>query len=212
MIAPHTYPYIIVPVILACLTLALSLYWIWWISISLFFFLLSIVFLIFFRDPPRRIQQGIVSPADGTIMDIQVLNDPDIGPAQRVSLFMNLYNVHINRFPLEGTITKMHHRPGGHHPAFTQDSLHNEQLSYLMETPQGTIKIIQIAGTFARRIVPYVTVGQQVQKGEKIGIVRFGSRVDLYLPTGIPLHVTLGERFRAGETLQATQSTPHPLR
>lgn len=203
MIAPHTYPYLIVPFILACLALTLSLYWIWWISISLFFFLLFLVFLIFFRDPPRDIQEGIVSPADGTLMDIHVVNDPDIGPAQRISLFMNLWNVHINRFPLEGTIIKMHHYPGKHRPAFTQESLRNEHLSYLLDTPQGKIKIIQIAGTVARRIVPYVTIGQKVGKGEKIGIVRFGSRVDLYLPRGIPLQVTLGQRFRAGETLQA---------
>ncbi len=204
MIAPKTYPYIIVPLILACLTLAISHYWIWWIPISLFFFLLSILFLIFFRDPPRHIQEGIVSPADGTIMDIKVLTDPDIGPAQRISFFMNLYNVHINRFPLEGTITKMYHHPGGHLPAFTQKSLHNEQLKYLMDTPRGKIKIIQIAGAFARRIIPYVTVGQKVKKGEKIGIIRFGSRVDLYLPTGIPLQVTMGKRVHAGETLQST--------
>ena len=203
MIAPRTFPYIIVPLILACLTLAFSLYWRWIISISLIFFLLSLVFLIFFRDPPRHIQEGIVSPADGTIIDMNVLNDPDIGPVQKISFFMNLWNVHINRFPLDGTIVKMHHLPGGHRPAFTQESLHNEQLLYIMDTPQGKIKIIQIAGTFARRIVPYVTVGQKVIKGEKIGIVRFGSRVDLYLHRGIPLQVTMGERFHAGESLQS---------
>ena len=170
-----------------------------------FTFLFSIIccFSYLLSRSPRHIQQGIVSPADGTIMDIQVLDDPDIGRAQRISLFMSLWNVHINRFPLEGTITKMHHLPGGHLPAFMRDSLGNEQLSYLMDTPQGKIKIIQIAGTFARRIVPYVTVGQKVEKGEKIGIVRFGSRVDLYLPIGISLQVTLGKRFRAGETLHA---------
>lgn len=204
MIAPHTYPYILVPILLAILTFAFSLYWIWWTPFSLFFFIVTLFFLFFFRDPPRRIQKGIVSPADGTIMDIHVLTDPDIGPAQRISLFMNLWNVHINRFPLGGTITAMQHSPGGHLPAFTQKSLHNEQLSYLLDTPQGKIKIIQIAGTVARRIVPYVTVGQQVQKGEKIGIVRFGSRVDLYLPKHISLHVSRGKRYRAGETLQFT--------
>jgi len=203
MIAPHTYPYLIVPLILAGLTLIFSLYWSWVIAISLFFFLLFLLFLIFFRDPSRHIQGGIVSPADGKIMDLHSLTDRDIGPAQKISFFMNLWNVHINRFPLGGTITKMHHVLGGHRPAFTQESLHNEQLLYILDTPMGTIKIIQIAGTFARRIVPYVTVGQKVIKGEKIGIVRFGSRVDLYLPRDIPLQVTLGERFHAGESLQS---------
>jgi phosphatidylserine decarboxylase len=116
---------------------------------------------------------------------------------------MNLWNVHINRFPLTGTIIRMQYLPGRHLPAFTQRSLDNEQYQYLLETPQGKIKIIQIAGTFARRIVPYVQVGQRVHKGEKIGIVRFGSRVDLYLPSHIMLHVGLGDVFRAGETLQS---------
>ena len=114
---------------------------------------------------------------------------------------MNLWNVHINRFPLEGTIIKMHHYPGKHRPAFTQKSLHNEHLSYLLDTPQGKIKIIQIAGTVARRIVPYVTIGQKVEKGEKIGIVRFGSRVDLYLPYGTEIAVNIGDKVIGGETV-----------
>jgi phosphatidylserine decarboxylase len=206
MIDSHSYPYIIVPLILGSLTLYLFHTWRYWIYIALFFFLLSFFFLIFFRDPQRNIQKGIVSPADGTIIDLQALNDCDIGPAQKISIFMNLWNVHINRFPLEGTIIKMKHQPGGHRPAFTQNSCHNEQLSYLLNTPRGKIKIIQIAGTFARRITPYVKIGQRVKKGDKMGIVRFGSRVDLYIPLKISLGVKVGEQVLAGDTLE-----PHSI-
>jgi len=151
--------------------------------ISFILFLMTILFLVFFRDPERNIGNGIVAPADGKIREISKIKDEDIGECTKISTFMNLHNVHVNRMPFDGIIKDVVHIDGAHLPAFKKESERNERVIITANTDIGLIKIIQIAGTLARRIVPYVKVGDELKKGDKIGLIRLGSRVDIYLPT-----------------------------
>jgi phosphatidylserine decarboxylase len=168
---------------------------------SVFFFLISCLLIVFFRDPERTIGAGIVAVADGIIREITTVHDPEIGESTKISTFMNIHNVHVNRMPLDGTIIELTHYKGGHLPAFKKESEKNERVVLLIQTTIGKIKIIQIAGTIARRIVPYITKGETVKKGERIGLIRLGSRVDLYLPTKKikPLAIQVHEKIKAGE-------------
>lgn len=170
-------------------------------AISICFFVFSCLLLVFFRDPDRVIGSGVVAVADGKIREILPLKDADVGDCVRVSTFLNIHNVHVNRMPLSGTVETIVHHPGGHVPAFRKESDANERVVLLIRTEIGLLKIVQIAGTVARRIIPYVTQGSQVKKGEKIGLIRLGSRVDLYLPaTRIKtLAIQVHERIKAGE-------------
>jgi len=152
------------------------------VFLSFLLFLLTIVFLIFFRDPDRTIGPGIVAVADGKIRTITKRDDDYVGNSMFISTFMNIYNVHINRMPVDGTIQKITHINGSYLPAFTKESERNERVIYEIQSEIGPIKIIQIAGTLARRIVPYVSESTILKKGEKLGIIRLGSRVDIYLP------------------------------
>jgi phosphatidylserine decarboxylase len=151
--------------------------------VSVFFFLIACLLIVFFRDPKRTIGPGVVAVADGKIREILNLSDAEVGECIRISTFMNIHNVHVNRMPLEGTIQKIIHHNGSHLPAFKKESDSNERVVLLIKTDIGLMKIVQIAGTVARRIVPYVSEGDAVKKGGKIGLIRLGSRVDLYLPT-----------------------------
>jgi len=168
---------------------------------AVLFFCLSCLLIVFFRDPERVIGSGIVAVADGKIREILVLQDPDVGECTRISTFMNIHNVHVNRMPLDGVITELTHHPGGHLPAYRKESDHNERVIMIAQTTIGVIKIIQIAGTLARRIVPYVAKAQSMKKGERIGLIRFGSRVDVYLPTKKikQLSIQVSENLKAGE-------------
>jgi len=169
--------------------------------ISFILLLVTGFFIIFFRDPERTIENGIVAPADGRIREINNITDPDLGDYTLISTFMNVYNVHINRMPLDGTIKDIIHISGGYLPAFKKESEKNERVIIVTDTKIGTVKIIQIAGTLARRIVPYVKKGDERKKGDKIGIIRFGSRVDIYLPTKKikRISVNVNDRIKAGE-------------
>lgn len=168
--------------------------------------LVSIIFLIFFRDPQRNIGSGVVAVADGVIRETGSITDKDCGDAWYISTFMNLYHVHVNRMPVDGTIKQVTHIPGSHLPAFTKESDRNERVIILVETMNGIVKIVLIAGTLARRIVPYVTEGQKVKKGEKISLIRLGSRVDVYLPKKmmVTLQVQKKDRVQAGGSSLAT--------
>jgi phosphatidylserine decarboxylase len=170
--------------------------------IAVIFFVISCLLIVFFRDPERSISKGIVAVADGKIREIQNLQDADVGECLRISTFMNIHNVHVNRMPCSGSIVTLTHYPGGHVPAFQKESDANERVVLLVKTDFGMVKIIQIAGTVARRIVPYVRVGSLVKKGGKIGLIRLGSRVDLYLPAQKvkTLMVHMSDRIKAGET------------
>ena len=163
--------------------------------------LLAIFFIIFFRDPDRKIGKGIVVCADGKIREISELNEKDIGKAICVSTFMNVYNVHVNRSPFNGVVEDIVHISGTHLPAFKKESERNERVVILLDTIIGQIKIVQIAGTLARRIVPYINRLDKIKKGDRIGIIRLGSRVDLYLPKKSvkKICVRKGDKVIAGE-------------
>lgn len=164
-------------------------------------FFLFLAFWYFFRDPDRRVADGVACPADGKVVRLDTIEDPDLGPMDRLSIFMRATDVHVNRFPLEGDVRGVHHRPGKHVPAFSKDSDRNERVTTHMKTEIGQIKVIQIAGAVARRIVPYSRAGDHVLKGEKLGLIRLGSRCDLLVPPGsVEWQVKVGDRVYAGAT------------
>ncbi|MCX4659030.1 phosphatidylserine decarboxylase [Streptomyces uncialis] len=151
----------------------------------------------FFRDPEREIAQGrVISPADGVVQSIMPWQDG----RTRVAIFMSPLNVHVNRAPLAGTVTSVEHIPGGFVPAFNKESENNERVVWHFDTELGDIEMVQIAGAVARRIVPYVPQGTKVEQGDRIGLIRFGSRVDIYLPEGVDVAVEVGQKTTAGVT------------
>ncbi|MFJ4770164.1 phosphatidylserine decarboxylase [Streptomyces uncialis] len=151
----------------------------------------------FFRDPDREIAQGrVISPADGVVQSIMPWQDG----RTRVAIFMSPLNVHVNRAPLAGTVTSVEHIPGGFVPAFNKESENNERVVWHFDTELGDIEMVQIAGAVARRIVPYVPQGTKVEQGDRIGLIRFGSRVDIYLPEGVDVAVEVGQKTTAGVT------------
>nr|SBO98241.1 Phosphatidylserine decarboxylase [Nonomuraea gerenzanensis] len=151
----------------------------------------------FFRDPDRTPGDGrVLSPADGVVQSI----DPWPDGRTRVAIFMSPLNVHVNRAPLAGNVTSVQHVAGGFLPAFNKDSDQNERVVWHFETTLGDIEMVQIAGAVARRIVPYLSAGAKVEQAERIGLIRFGSRVDIYLPEGIVPAVSVGQKTVAGVT------------
>ena len=172
------------------LFLILSIAFYEFIILSVLFFLIFLFVFFFFRDPYREIEEGIVSPADGTVIEKD----------GKISIFMNLWNVHVNRAPFSGEIDKMNHYSGKHTFAFKEKG-ENERLITSLRTKIGTIKIIQIAGICARRIMPYVAEGDCVKKGDKIGIVRFGSKVEVHVPENVTITVKKGDKIKAGQTI-----------
>jgi phosphatidylserine decarboxylase len=173
-------------------------------SLSIVFFLIFLLLIIFFRDPERPIGDGITAVADGRIQDIidKTING---GKWIRISTFMNIHNVHVNRMPLDGKILKITHIAGGYLPAYKKDSERNERLEIRAETSIGEIIIVLIAGAVARRIVPYIKEGEEINKGNRIGLIRLGSRVDIYLPKkSVQLTVSKNDRILAGVDTVAT--------
>ncbi|MFF2777712.1 phosphatidylserine decarboxylase [Streptomyces sp. NPDC058052] len=151
----------------------------------------------FFRDPEREIARGrVISPADGVVQSIMPWKDG----RTRVAIFMSPLNVHVNRAPLAGTVTSVEHVPGGFVPAFNKESENNERVVWHFDTELGDIEMVQIAGAVARRIVPYIPQGTKVEQGDRIGLIRFGSRVDIYLPEGVEVDVEVGQVTTAGVT------------
>ena len=166
----------------------------------------------FFRDPARAtpIRDGlIVSPADGRIDSVGFfVPPPELGlgarPLPRVSIFMNVFDCHVNRTPIAGRITKIAYRPGLFLSAdLDKASDDNERNGLVIETPHGAFGVVQIAGLVARRILCFVKEGYELSAGERIGLIRFGSRVDVYMPEGARALVGLGQKAVAGETVLA---------
>lgn len=173
--------------------------------------LLPISVYLFFRDPERvqpRDLQAIVSPADGTISmlaEVPVPMELGINPSPivwRVSVFMSVFNVHVNRMPASGTIVKTHYIPGTFlNASFDKASELNERHLYLMTSTNGQqLAFVQIAGLVARRILCLVKEEQKLERADRFGLIRFGSRVDVYLPRGVEPTVRLGQTMIAGET------------
>lgn len=171
----------------------------------------------FFRDPDRNVPMVpdvYVCPADGRMLPVASALPPEeleMGdrPMTRLSIFMNVFNVHVNRIPCDGTVVAMSYRPGRFFNAsFDKASVHNERMSIRIrpqgaKSPENDIALVQIAGLVARRIVCTLTPGQRVHRGERFGIIRFGSRVDLYLPPNVTIYAAHGERVTAGQTVLA---------
>ena len=170
----------------------------------------------FFRDPKRVIPVGeglVVSPADGRISQVALASPPpelEMGPEQRVriSIFMNVFDVHVNRAPVAGEVRRIVYKPGKFLNAdLDKASEDNERNSLLLRMAAGPVAIVQIAGLIARRIVCFVREGTNVSAGERIGLIRFGSRVDVYLPGGTKPLVSEGQTALAGETVIADLSS-----
>ena len=167
---------------------------------------LALFFLWFFRDPPRRIPVGpgeLVSPADGKVTEAEWLETPD-GPRLRLSIFLNVFDVHVNRSPIKGTVTQVVYKKGLFLNAMRADSnVLNEQNVIVIEDGDSLVQIKQIAGLLARRIVCSVKVGDKVERGQRVGLIKFGSRVDVLMPSDANLMVRRGERVKGGSTILA---------
>ncbi|MBI2796094.1 MAG: phosphatidylserine decarboxylase family protein [Gemmatimonadetes bacterium] len=163
----------------------------------------------FFRDPERSGPRGpsyVIAPADGRVIMIADVDEPAFmqGRATRVSIFMNVFNVHVNRYPVSGTVAYRHYNPGKFlNAAAEKSSLENEQASTGIESGGRRVLVRQIAGLIARRIVTYPRQGDAATQGERMGIIRFGSRVDVFLPVGTPVRVKLDDLTSAGTTVLA---------
>lgn len=162
----------------------------------------------FFRNPRRRIPCGphaVVAPADGRVISIDEEYEPRFLKEQalRISIFLNILDVHVNRVPCDGTVEDVAYQPGRFVAANRPDaSLRNEQNALIIRTLEGArILCVQVAGLIARRIVCWVTPGEAVACGERFGMIRFGSRVDTFLPVGSRLHVAVGDHVKGGATL-----------
>jgi phosphatidylserine decarboxylase len=150
-----------------------------------------------FRDPDRPPGGGaVLAPADGVVSEVERRQDGRV----RVATFMRLTDVHVNRVPMSGRVRERRHLPGSHRPAFLSDAARNERMEWTIDTQLGELQLVQIAGAVARRIVPYRAPGEDVVCGERIGLIRFGSRVDVILPHGVQTSARVGQRVFAGLT------------
>lgn len=159
---------------------------------------LILFMVVFFRDPERKVEISdmyMVSPADGTIIDIE---------DRKICIFMFFQNVHVNRAPISGKIKEITYKKGGYLPAYRKDSERNERNEFIIHSKYGDVRVTQIAGTVARRIVSYSQVNDIVEQGQRIGMIRFGSRVDVTIPPDFEIIVKKGERVLAGKTIIAT--------
>jgi phosphatidylserine decarboxylase len=163
----------------------------------------------FFRDPERTGERGerlVISPADGRVVQITEVDEPAFlrEKAIRISIFMNVFNVHVNRYPVSGVVRYVQYNPGKFfNAAEDKASLENEQSSVGIESGSNRVLVRQIAGLIARRIVTYSTDGARVHQGDRMGIIRFGSRVDVFLPVSARPRVKVGETTFAGVTVVA---------
>jgi phosphatidylserine decarboxylase len=160
--------------------------------------LVTAILFLLFRDPERSSESydatDVVSPADGRILRVQ---------NRKLSIFMNIHNVHVNRSPFDGEVASVRYQKGGRVPAFCKDSDRNERNTITIRTRLGNIIVTQISGAVIRRIVCYVKQNENVTRGQRIGMIRFGSRVDVTLPPGYSFVVSRGQNVKAGKTIIA---------
>jgi phosphatidylserine decarboxylase len=162
----------------------------------------------FFRNPARTVPQGpglVVAPADGTVIAIEEEFEPRFikDRGVRLSIFLNVFDVHVNRIPCEGVVEDIQYQPGAFLVANKPEAtLKNEQNALFLRTAQGAkVLCVQVAGLIARRIVCWLSPGDRVMRGERFGLIRFGSRTDTFLPLGTDLKVAVGDRVKGGETI-----------
>ena len=190
--------------------------WSGWLYPTIFFGLIFLFCANFFRDPDRRIAPGdevVVAAADGVVDAIEIVEENEVlkGSCRRVSIFLNVFDVHVNRAPIAGRITFQQHHPGTYldarHPYCHQK---NEALTWAFTGAKATLVVRQITGAIARRIVPWSRVGETVEKGHRFGMIRFGSRTDIFLPLDAEILVQIGDRVEGGSSVLAKLGVPAP--
>jgi phosphatidylserine decarboxylase len=218
-IAPEGYPFLLGSLLVTCIA-ALFLFWSWRTSggaglvsalfISLCFLLCITAFMAyFFRDPERIVPEGrglFVSPADGKVILVKDVYEKGYlqADAKEISIFMSPLNVHVNRAPCTGKVTYVKHTPGQFIAAYKDDaSIKNENIVMALEGEQGRVLVRQVAGFVARRAVCRVKPGDLLKRGERYGMIKFGSRLDVYLPADAQILVKPGDKILAGETVIA---------
>ncbi len=211
MFAREGYPFILGALALAIvgflLALRLRSWWIWLLAFALTLVMLWVAW--FFRNPDRPGQRGdllVIAPADGRVVLINEIDEPSYvgGKTTRVSIFLNIFDVHVNRYPVSGKVEHLEWRKGKFLNAISEaSSEENEQSSVGISTGTHKLLVRQIAGLIARRIITDPAVGDVATQGSRFGLIRFGSRVDVFLPPDSTLRVTLGQRTHAGQTVIA---------
>lgn len=196
------------PFVGASVAVAAAVWTMFGFSASLVFWVIAVFVLQFFRDPPRQAPVGphlVLSPADGRIVKVVQAHDPYANrPALLISVFMNVFNVHSNRVSVTGTVRAVEYLPGSFFNAdLDKASSENERNAVVLDTSDGVVTLVQVAGLIARRILCYVAPGQTVVAGERYGFIRFGSRVDVYLPADASPKVIIGQTVHATETVLA---------
>jgi phosphatidylserine decarboxylase len=200
--APEGYPFIAVFAALTTLV-----FWIGGAAAAVVPFLLTAFMLYFFRDPDRTAPEGrsfFVSPADGEVIVIKDVHETEYlnREVKQVSIFMSPFNVHVNRVPCDGKVKVVKHVKGGFRAAYKDEAtMQNEHIDMVLETRYGDILVKQVAGFVARRAVCRVKEGDVLQRGERYGIIKFSSRVDVYLPKDTLIRVQMKDTVRAGETV-----------
>src|SRR3990170_2924591 len=185
-------------------------------GITVLFLVITLFIVFFFRDPDREITQGegiILSPADGRIVEIAPFSENGFlnSGGTKVSIFLSLWDVHINRNPISGVVRYSKYIPGGFSVAYKEKaSSENEQNELGLENDQVKLILKQIAGTIARRIVCRIKEGDQVKIGERFGMIKFGSRVEIFLPEKVKVLVKVNQKVKAGETVIGTYYVCHP--
>lgn len=205
-IAKEGYPIIAIPALLTIIALLLG--WNWAAAV---FGIVTLAVAAFFRDPERIPPLGndlILSPADGKVVEIRPVEDAEGDSGARLSIFMSPLDVHVNRAPVSGTVEKIEYRKGCFMPAYKEDcSENNERNALTLVGSDGLpVKLVQIAGIMARRIICRVRPGDTLEAGERFGIIMFGSRVDVYIPTGAEIVVGEGVHVTGGESVLARKS------
>lgn len=209
-LAPEGRPFVIAGVAVLLVLLAAAAAWgAGWVALAALWLPVAIWIPAFFRDPVREGPRGehlVLAPADGRVVSVAEVDEPDVigGRALRIAVFMNVFNVHVNRHPVDGTVVRRDYRPGRFvNASLDKASVDNERMSLGVRSPRGPVLIRQIAGLVARRIVTDPAQGASVRQGTRLGLIRFGSRVDTYVPAGARPRVAVGDRTRAGITVIA---------
>jgi phosphatidylserine decarboxylase len=203
LIAREGWPYLA----LATAAALLAAYFIGWWSLPLW--IIALFILQFFRDPPREIPEGenlVLCPADGQVLIVGKAHDPYLDrECLKISVFMNVFNVHSNRSPVDATIQEVWYHPGLFvNASLDKSSTDNERNALHLKTSSGhDVTCVQVAGLIARRILCYVKKGDRLARGQRYGFIRFGSRVDVYLPPGSRARVAVGDKVKASSTIFA---------
>jgi phosphatidylserine decarboxylase len=204
LIAREGWPFLAIAVVVAALVAAYSLVW------SILFWIVALFVLQFFRDPPRDVPgdaKTVVSPADGRIVAVEKARDPYLDRETiKVSVFMNVFNVHSNRAPVDGQVKRIFYNAGSFvNAALDKASTENERNALWIRADAGAdVTCVQVAGLIARRILCYAKAGDKLERGQRYGFIRFGSRVDMYLPPSARIRVALGDKVYAASTVLAS--------